>query len=98
MRSLEWLSMARSAVEGVPREYRLISGLKLAVAFFGVDGKGSETEKIQATLAHWNGLVGEGRRGGGGGGRRDVGKWEFRRDGTMSLCILWMRRKWRRGN
>ena len=39
-RSLEWLSMERSAVAGVPREYRLISRLELTVAFFGVDGRG----------------------------------------------------------
>ena len=41
----------------------------------------------------WAGWTGLGAAEGGGGRRRSrvVGKWEVKRGGTTSLCILWMR-------
>jgi len=55
-----------------------------------VKAEGIEKEEREATWAGWKSL---GAAEGGGGRRRSrvVGKWEVRRGGTTSLCILWMR-------
>ena len=64
----------------------------MAVAFFGVGG-GGYTGDFGAL--EWPRRRGKGEEE--GMRRREVGKWDVKRDGTTSLCILWMRRKWRRG-
>jgi hypothetical protein len=87
-RSLEWLSKVRSVVAVVPREYRLIGAFDSAVVFLGEDGGYKKGERDDLD---W--LEGPGRNG---GRRREeegrvVGKWEVKRGGTTSLCILWTR-------
>ena len=59
-RSLEWLSIGRSAVAGVPREYRLIGAFDSAAAFLS-GAEAIEEQKRRATWARWKGLAAVGR-------------------------------------
>jgi hypothetical protein len=69
-RSLEWLSMVRSAVAGIPREYRLIGASDSGIVFFGC------ARKRLARRSGGQGWRTGGLAGAGGGRGGGVGMWE----------------------
>ena len=57
---------------------------------FWEKGEGIKQEEKGTIWSGWKGL-GAAEEGGGRRRSRVVGKWEVKRGGTTSLCILWMR-------
>lgn len=60
-RLVEWLSMARSVAEGVPREYGLISERDFWATGLEVDGRDVQ-EKKERRIVVWKGPKGTGRK------------------------------------